>query len=268
MVEVKAQESLIKYLAGLCDADASLSFRFDKRLNGLSSVYMILHLCAAESIDKDGKFVKSLPEITGFGGVRSRQRKHWSPINEWQVQSRRDLNMLLPRLIKHMVIKGAHWNNLFEIYTDLKNQNITDAQVAALKALSKLSRKDARPLKSKKHPTWAWTAGYIDGDGTLTYKKHPSGYGMKLQVSAISHKGDRVGLDLLHKAFSGYIHDRNHDNCAEWKRNLGVRDKSFAVKFLGKLVRHLRLKKHKAEQMLSFYNTKDSQRLIETNSTE
>jgi len=267
MVDVKAQESLIKYLAGLCDADASLSFRFNKSSKG-STVCMILHLCAAESIDKDGKFIKSLPEITGFGNVTSRQRKHWSPINEWQVQSRRDLNMLIPRLIKHMVIKGTHWNNLFEIYTRLKGEVLCDFEVERLKMSSKLSRKDARPLKSKKHPTWAWTAGYIDGDGTLTFKNHPSGYGKKIQVTAISHKGDRVGLDLLHKAFGGYIHDRSHDNCSEWKRNLGVRDKSFALKFLGKLVNHLRLKKHKAEQMLSFYNTKDSQRLIETSSTE
>lgn len=264
---VKVNESFIKYLAGLCDADASLSFKFNTSGIG-HTLCMILHLSAAEPIDRGGKFIKSLPEETGFGNVISRQRKNWSPINEWQVQSRRDLNMLLPRLIKHMVIKGRHWNNLFEIYNELKGVTLTKEQVDELKELSKSSRQDAGPIKSKKHPTWAWTAGYLDGDGNLFFKKHPSGYGMRLKISAVSHKGDRIGLELLHKAFGGSIQDTSHDNCAEWRRNLGVRDKSFAVKFLGKLVRHLRLKKHKAEQMLSFYNTKDSQRLIETSSTE
>lgn len=261
------QENLVKYLSGLCDADASLSFRFSRVIGGYSAL-MILHLSAAESIDLKGKFIKSLPELTGFGNVTSRQRNNWSPINEWQVQSRRDLDMLLPRLTKHMVIKAKHWKNIYEIYTELKGKVMTETEMEQLKLISRGSRKNAGPLKHKKHPTWAWVAGYLDGDGSFMFKKHPSGYGMKLMISAISHKGDIVGLELLHKAFKGYIHNRAHDNCSEWKRNLGVRDKTFALHFLGKLVNHLRLKKHKVEQMLSFLHSKDLQRLSESTSTE
>lgn len=261
------QENLVKYLAGLCDADASLSFRFNKVNDGYKAL-LILHLGAAESIDLQGKFIKSLPELTGFGSVTSRQRNNWSLINQWQVQSRRDLGMLLPRLTKHMVIKAKHWQNLFEIYTTLKDKTITELEMEQLKVISKSSRRNVGSLKPKKHPTWAWVAGYVDGDGTLTFKKHPSGYGKKLMVSVISHKDDTIGLELLYKAFKGHIYDRTADNCCEWKRNLGVRDKTFALHFLGKLVNHLRLKKHKAEQMLSFLHSEDSQRLSESTSTD
>jgi|TARA_R100000501_G_C2598686_1_gene96450 hypothetical protein len=250
MANVKMQENLVKYLAGLCDADASLSFRFNRSKNGFM-LHLILHLSAAESIDKKGSFVKSLPSITGFGNITSRDRNNWARVNQWQVQSRRDLNMLLPRLLKHMVIKAKHWQTLFDIYTEQKGLEMSEVQMDQLKILSQNSRKNSGSLRHKNHPTWAWTAGYLDGDGSFMFKKHPSGYGMKLMISAISHKGDRVALDLLHKAFNGYVYERK-DNCTEWKRNLGVRDKTFALHFLGKLVNHLKLKKHKVEQMLSF----------------
>ena len=69
------QESLIKYLAGLCDADAALSFRFNPSKNG-HRLHLLLHLSAAESIDKKGRFVKSLIELTGVGTFYSRKRQN------------------------------------------------------------------------------------------------------------------------------------------------------------------------------------------------
>jgi hypothetical protein len=266
-MSVKVQETLIKYLSGLLDADGSLSFKFNT-LNEGFRVGLELSLTAAESVDREGKFVKSLTNLTGFGFITSRTRENWSTVNEWRVVSSRDLNMLIPRLTKHMVIKGKHWNNLFNFYRDLQGKILSQEEVSLLKEVSKQSRKNVGPLKPKNHPTWAWTAGYIDGDGCLSLKNHPSGYGKKVSVSVTSHKDDRIGIDLLFKAFSGQVYDRNHDNCCEWKRNLGVRDKAFAISFLTKLVNHSKLKKYKIEQMLAYLHSTNSQRLTEKNSTE
>jgi len=265
---IKMQENTVKYLAGLCDADASLSFRFNQSKEGWR-LHLIFNLTAAESIDREGKFIKSLPDLTGFGTVRHRQREHWSPINEWVIQSQRDMNMFLPRITKYMVIKGKHWDTLYGIFVNTRGKILNEAEVKALKQFSKESRKNTGPLKAKKHPTWAWTCGYLEGDGCFTFKKHPSGYGKILRVSATSHKNDTQGLELLQKAFGGTIVDRKHDNCAEWKRNLGKREKSFTEKFLPKLIQHSKLKRYKMEQMLSYlYNQQDSQRLTEKDSAE
>lgn len=261
------QENTVKYLAGLLDADGSLSFRFNP-CNGGYRLHLILALTAAESIDKDGKFLKSLPELTDAGTVKHRQRENWAPINEWQVQSERDINMLIPRLTKHMVIKAKHWDRLYGIFKNTRSKILTETEVEVLKAVSKESRKDVGPLKPKNFPTWAWVCGYLEGDGCFTFKSHSTGYGKILQVSAVSHRDDTVGLELLHKVFGGRIERNRKDNCVQWVRNLGRKDYSFTVKFLPKLIRHARLKKHKMESMLSHvYASQDLQRLNESNPT-
>lgn len=246
------QEDLVKYLAGLCDADSSLSFRFSSSKNG-HRLLLILQLTAAESIDKNGSFVKSLPELTGVGTLHSRKRQNWSKVNIWQVNSKNDFEVLLPRLLNHMVIKATHWQNLYEVYKKQTGTDLNKAQVKKLKTLSINSRKNIGPLRSKHYPDWAWLAGYLDGDGSFMFKKHPSGYGTKLQISAVAHIKDRIALDLLYKTFEGQLYETKN-NTVEWKRNLGITEQKFALHFLGKLVNHLQLKKNKVEQMLTFLN--------------
>jgi hypothetical protein len=167
-----------------------------------------------------------------------------------------------------MVIKGKHWANLYAIFQNTRGKTLTETEVEQLKLFSKESRKASGPLKPKKHPTWAWVCGYLEGDGCFTFKNHPTGYGKKLSVSATSHKDDIVGLELLHKAFGGVLYTARKDNCAEWKRNLGVTDTAFSQRFLPKLIQHSRLKKHKMEQMIAYLNSrKDLQRLTEDKPT-
>lgn len=94
-------ESEIKYLAGLLDADGSLSFCF---VDG--KLYMEMALAASESVDRHG-YIDSLADRIGWLSVREYEGKNWSPSHQWRVTSRRDLNILLPRITKHMVVKGA-----------------------------------------------------------------------------------------------------------------------------------------------------------------
>lgn len=239
-------ETEIKYLAGLLDADGSLSFKFVKTSSGKTYLYLILALSASEKIDKHG-YIKSLGDRAGSVCKIVYDKETYTDANKWHVQSRSELNQLLPRLLKHMVIKAKHWSFLFECFIKFKGVDVSD-MVEALKEESVMSRKNVGPLKPKKHPTWAWVAGYLDGDGCYTLSNRA------VHVGCICHKDDSVGIELLQKAFGGSIYEPREDNSQLWRRGLGKSHKDFAEKFLRKMVNHSHLKKHKIEQMLNFHS--------------
>ena len=252
-------ESWFKYMAGLLDADGSLSFQFAKTKEGFG-VYLRLVLVAAESVDREGKFIKSLP----FGSVVTTPHEKWATRNDWVVTKRNELELLLPRIMKHMVIKGAHWQRMYDRWVALRGQKISEQDCVVLKQFSKDSREHAGPIKAKNHPTWAWIAGYLDGDGSYVNKyDHKKKY-TRMIVNATAHKNDRISLDLLYKAFGGTISEVKGTNILRWQRGLGYNNHQFAVSFLQKIVKHSQLKKYKIEQIL--YN--HSQRLNVNTSTE
>lgn len=246
------KETEVKYLAGLIDADGWIGFEFQN-----NKVYLKLNITAADSIDKN-HYVRSLPETIGFGSscVKTK-RGDWATISVWVVSKARDLEMLVPRLIKHLVIKGKHLDRMFNKWQEYRGKKLTDLEVEQLKIYSKASRADAGPVKAKKHPTWAWVAGYLDGDGSYIFSHPPSHKNPRLLVQATAHENDAVGLELLFKAFGGRIETRgvNAPHIQDWRHSLGKRDHSFAVKFLSKVVQHSRLKKHKIETMLHYIHS-------------
>lgn len=262
------KEQDVKYLAGLVDADGYFGFEFTN-----NKVRLVFKLCAAHSIDKH-RFLSTLPELTGFGSVCTKKRKHpnWSPIDYWTICKSRDLEMFIPRISKHLVIKGKHANRLFNKWKEFRGRTLTDLEVEQLKIYSKASRADAGPIKPKKHPTWAWVAGYLDGDGSYIFSHPPSHKNPRMLIQATAHEQDRVSLELLFKAFGGRIETRgkNAPHILDWRHNLGKSQKSFAIHFLQKVVRHSRLKKHKIEQMLAYIYSDytDLHRLSEVSSAE
>lgn len=238
-------ETEIKYLAGLLDADGCLSFRF---VDG--KVYMEMSLAASESVDRHG-YVDSLAGRIGSLSVREYEGKGWSPSHQWRLHNRRDLNIMIPRIAKHMVVKGAHWDRMFKKWVELRGVSLDESEILELKSWSEDSRKHSGPIKPKNHPTWAWTAGFLDGDGYYSIRngvKGPAPY----RVGACCHIGDRCGLDLLYKAFGGQL--RQEGDILRWTRALGSQSKSFAQPLLQKIHRHSRLKKWKIEQMLALHN--------------
>lgn len=241
------KEGEIKYLAGLLDADGSLSFKFSKTSSGNTYLYLVMALSASAKIDRHG-YLKSLGDRAGSCCAITYEKETYSDATKWHVQSRAELNQLLPRLLKHMIIKAKHWNLLFSLFTAYKGQDVTD-KVEQLKRIQTTSRKRTGALKPKNYPSTAWVAGYLDGDGCYTTKN-----GKPLHVGAICNVTDTVALRLLQKSFGGSVYAPRSDNTQLWRRGLGMSHKDFARKFLSKMVVHSRLKKHKIEQMLSFYN--------------
>lgn len=239
-------ESEIKYLAGLLDADGSLSFKFSKTQSGKTYLYLVLGLTASENIDRHG-YLYSLGERLGNCCEVKYENPNYSDAIKWNVQSRTDLNLLIPRLTKHMVIKAKHWDRLYSLYTEYKGVDVSGKE-EQLKELSVKSRENVGPLKPKKHPTWAWVSGYLDGDGCYTLSKRA------IHVGAIAHTKDVIALKFLEHAFGGSLYSPREDNTRLWRRGMGKQNADFAKHFLNKVHRHSRLKRWKIEQMIAFHN--------------
>jgi hypothetical protein len=86
-------------------------------------------------------------------------------------------------------------------------------------------------------------------------------YSNQASINVSCHQGDAIVLEFIHKAHGGYIkaHSSNA-KCMVWERNLGPKDRSFALDFLPRIVQHARLKKHKIEQLIASHRS-HSQRL-------
>lgn len=254
------KESLIKYLAGLLDADGSMSYGFKRDYNREDTFFISLRLSLAASdvVDKNG-FVENLPFETGMG-CTSRYGKKKQYIN-WIVGKRSDLEMIVPRLVKHMVVKGKHWNWMFTLWREqLRGEKTFSSYNRKMltQAVKESRKTQTGPLKPKNHVTWAWLAGYLDGDGCYSYRsgKYKSYRGREykqwtIKVTAIAHITDIVVLEMLKKCFGGRIVPMNKSsNVMIWERSLGYQNRSFALNFLPKVAKHSRLKRYKIDQMI------------------
>ena len=230
--EYQMNETEVKYLAGLLDADGSCFFTFNHDCLG-----MTISLSASKYVDKNN-YLSTIP----FGQVQEvvvhNQRR-------WNLSREKDINMLLPRLLKHMVIKAKQWEAMYSLWKEYKGKKVDKEY---FKSFQKENRVNCGPLKEKKHPTWAWIAGYLDGDGCYALQHRKDGY-TRMFIDVSCKDVERQGIDLLYKAFGGTIRPfRVH--LVNYRKNLGKRDKAFAIRFLKKMVVHSKLKKHKIEQLL------------------
>lgn len=258
-------ESLIKYLSGLLDADGSLSFSFGvyQRAEDTFFLGLCLSLSSSDSVDRGG-FIDELPNMTGMGTVyRYGKQKQFKV---WKVHKRSDLERLLPRIIKHMVVKGKHWKWILETWRKQRGAWFSSEDRRHLVDASRKSRiENAGSVKPKNHPTWAWLAGYLDGDGwyRLKYQKPPQNY-WQIHVGVVAHNNDIDVLHFIQRAFGGLITNQGQSpHVSIWKRNLGVKDASFALRFLPNLAKHSRLKRRKIDQIIAHHRQRLSAPSVE-----
>lgn len=243
-------ETDIKYLAGLLDADGSFFFSYSS-----NRAYLTITLDLSTGIDKDAVFSFWL-----CNHLHVKPNIHKRELNAEGVESikivvskRSTVEMLVPRLIKYLVIKGKHLNRLFDKWKEVRGILLTDEEINELKQFTIDSRKDVGPVKHKEWLPRAYVAGFIDGDGCYCMKRSSGTY----NVSTVSHIDDRIVADLLYKQYGGRIHYQ--ENCIRWVRPLGRTNKQFAISFLRDMHRHSRLKTYKIEQFIHYH----SQRLNE-----
>ena len=210
-----------------------------------------LRLASSAAVDRHG-FVFTLPELTGMGSVYKSGPKQ--QFHTWLISKRSDLEMLLPRLVKHMVIKAKHWQWQFDTLREKRGQLLTPAQCDEIRQASKISRTtQSGPLKPKNHPTWAWLAGYLDGDGTYLLKCYTTHAGYNqwhVSMSAVAHANDAAVLHFLQRTLGGVVRNHSNPGVLVWRRNMGREQSNYAVRTLPYLAKHSRLKKHKIEQMI------------------
>jgi hypothetical protein len=129
---------------------------------------------------------------------------------------------------------------------------MTVDEFRVLAQASKESRKlNVGPIKPKNHPTWAWLAGYLDGDGCYSFRTSKN---KNMRLSVTAHITDVSVLEFLQRSFGGTIKKNSRtDSVRVYWLGLGPSKRSFALRFLPKLVKHSRLKKHKIEQMIAFH---------------
>lgn len=249
-------ESLVKYLAGLLDADGSLSFAFkhDQNREGRYFLGISMRLTASDAVDKRG-FVESLPKLTGMGSTSRYGQRNQFVV--WQIGKHAELEMILPRLIKHMIIKAQHWQWMLDVWRNGRSNGKTCSLIEreTLTQASKESRRLNRgPMKPKNHPTWAWLAGYLDGDGCYTYRSgvYKEGYRQwMMHVSACAHVNDIGVLQFLERCFGGRIRNQGQsENVWLWIRSLGYQNRGFALRFLPNVAKHSRLKREKIDAMI------------------
>lgn len=254
------KESDVKYLAGLFDADGSVHFR---KNNG-DMIGMNISIAASDAVSPDHKILHWLQETFG-GRIQHHATLKNSTVKLWIVGKYSDLERLVPRLLKHLVIKGNSLAGQWQLYQTYRGKHLDALELERILDHSKMLRKGlSGPTKPKNHPTWAWVAGYLDGDGCLINRYYAKSKSHHMRVSATGHVKDRYGLDLLFKAFGGVVYQKKTEpNVLVWSRNLGPKDSQFAIHFLKKFVQHAKIKKHKAELILHNH----SQRLSVENPT-
>lgn len=258
-------EALKKYLAGLFDADGSISFHFYKLVDGGYRAGLKWSLMTTSSIDRNFKTLHMLHEAFPYGSIcyPDRRKEAWEPVALWQIQHKGELEKFIPHIAKYAYIKGGHLMRMLEKRREISGRSLSEAEVKALKVWAKQSRRDTRPLKSKNYPSAAWLAGITDGDGSLICKYQPKKKYMRMRYTIAEADNDVTALEFIQRAFGGEIRLHGSSSTATVKRlelNLGHSNTAKTRKFLHYILPHLRMKKHAAEQILAQHKQRLSER--------
>lgn len=245
-------ETLNKYVAGFVDADGTLAFHFNKTVDGFFRIGLQFGITQIDNRGRGFKLLQDLRDAYDVGSVidiESKNQKYW------KVAGKNDLEKFLPHIIKHMVIKGKHFQRMLEKRRELSGVNLTQDQVDELRRFAKESRADTGSTRYKKNASPAWLAGYIDGDGYLRCSGRE--HWLKIHVQ----KSDVCSVELIQKTYGGKIYDTAKENIKEFRLNFGASFYGIATKVLKAIIPHLRLKRHDAEMILYWHK----QRLNEKN---
>lgn len=257
----KHSEQLNKYVAGLIDADGSLSLNF-AFYSGYYNTRLSMILVQSFSNDPDGELIRSIRDYYNLGTIcyRTLEAENQSSQIMWMLGTK-DTKILFNRIGKHLRIKGTHFDNLIWLVDQLRGVRIKEEHLLELRDYSKCSRKNSKWLKHPKHLSWAWVAGYLDGDGHYRCRIGRTRYNKtddrfqesnELSVTVTCHQEDSHIVDFLKVCFKG--HTRDSGEYKSWRRSLGVNNKSFSLPFLKKMRMYSCLyKKYKViEMMIAF----------------
>lgn len=245
-------ETLNKYVAGFVDADGTIAFHFNKTVDGFFRIGLQFGITQIDNRGRGFKLLQDLRDAYDVGSITDVKDKNQK---YWKVAGKNDLEKFLPHIIKHMVIKGKHFQRMLEKRRELSGVDLTQDQVDELRRFAKESRADTGSTRYKKNASPAWLAGYIDGDGYLRCSGRE--HWLKIHVQ----KSDVCSVELIQRTYGGKIYDTAKENIKEFRLNFGASFYGIATKVLKAIIPHLRLKRHDAEMILYWHK----QRLNEKN---
>ena len=244
-------EQLNKYLAGLLDADGSASFTF-RPYNGKCTLGITFNLTQSFSNDPDGTLLKAIKDYYKIGVINYRSLSddnNFSSIVVWTMSSA-DFLKLFNLVGKHLRIKGTHWESLVWLYMELKGTKLSLNTREEIRQFSKCSRKNSSWIKRPKHLSYAWLAGYFDGDGHYRFrkrKKFVKSYGKEcnsneLCVQVSCDYNDKRIISKIVEDIGGTFH-HHKDGHLVWKLALGKNSSKYALKLLKQMRKYSCLEK-------------------------
>lgn len=239
----KHSEQLNKYLAGLFDADGCITLELQ------NNKYLSLRftLTAAASVDNDFETLRSLQSFYGMGTIKYSIGDSGTSRCDWRMSSK-ESKMMFNLIGKHLRIKGTHFQTMINLQEAFKGEIVTDIQWEQIKEMRSTSREESRWLKYPKHLSYAWVAGYFDGDGSYGFRKKYNTLDIRVPSS------DFHILDKLQEDFGGSILSGHSENYKVWSKGLGKGHIKFSLPFLKKMRQFscIKQKYNKIQEMITY----------------
>ena len=239
----KNNESINKYTAGLLDADGNIHLTVTDSQTS-SNIRSVRVQFTGERKDKVVETLLNLHDHYQMGRMEYPNTR--TNIVNWTLNGQEAINFLTV-IKKHLVIKGQHAERTINLWYRLKDRTST---VKALARWRRLSRDSTGPIHHKKHLTWAWLAGYIDGDGHISIPKK--------RIEFQSNLRDIAAYELIQHSL-GRPYRINYKPSIQ--QDIIRIDLSFTkehtafMKGTGvKILRHLRMKRWALEQVFAAHN--------------
>lgn len=224
-----------KYYAGLADADAYTGLSFNKSTDGTYLVYATVKYSFRWDTAR-----KVLPALCEEFNVKPYDvKKSNGELQEAVTLTGSKAVQLLQQIKNHSILK----RNLMEWLISMNGKKLTQDELPDVRSKLKSLRAD-KTLSKKDYPSRQWLAGYIDGDGCFTsvYDKKYGGIVFRLMIT--SHKDDPQGIELIRKAYGGYIYVRKDMN---YSYHLSLADRGTAEKLFKGVLPHIKVKRTQAD---------------------
>ena len=231
--------------------DADGNFNINRTDDGY--VRFTVSVTSSENTDTDFKMLRYISETFSLGSTRIHENIH-GKLMTWKVASLSEQEQLLPILIRHLVIKGTYAQYCLNIRRKYKGKPCPLEDWEEIKKELQLQRQTTKAAVHKKHMTWAWFAGYVDGDGCLA---SPTKFSNRLSITA--HENDVEGIKLIQHSIGGTIKPLPKK---PWLYNysftIGVKSKQKSLAILKKYLTHSKMKHkiYKAEQFIAKLTTR------------
>jgi len=251
----KHSEQLNKYVAGLWDADGSLSFDYISDF-----VYLRGSISASAVVDTDFVMLRALRDYYDLGRITYDYQENGISRCSWRLGTT-EFQTFFNRVGKHLRIKQTHFNNLLLKQREYRLKQINEYEFQELKKFSKTSRQQSTWFKRPRHLSWSWVAGFLDGDGCYRIRRR-GGIIKSLCIKAASH--DLHILYKLQEDFSGSINmqTKGDDTIRCWRLGLGKGHIKSSLPFLYKMRQFscIENKYLKIQEMISFLESSTSRK--------